>query len=68
MVGKQQRIDVGHMSGESNVVAWLQAHGYQPTPALVAEIFRAAKAANRTLHDDEIEGYVLRFAGATADA
>ena len=68
MVGKQQVIEVGHMSGESNVVAWLQAHGYQPVPSLVAEIYRAAKGANRTLHDDEIEGIVLRFASAPADA
>jgi 2-isopropylmalate synthase len=68
MVGKQQVIEVGHMSGESNVVAWLQAHGYQPVPSLVAEIFRAAKGANRTLHDDEIEGIVLRFASAPGEA
>jgi len=68
MVGKQQVIEVGHMSGESNVVAWLQAHGYDPVPSLVAEIFRAAKGATRTLHDDEIEGIVLRFASAPAEA
>ncbi len=68
MVGKKQIIDIGHMSGESNVVAWLQARGYQASPALVAEIFRAAKAASRTLHDDEIEGIVLRFTGAPGEA
>lgn len=68
MVGKKQVIDVGHMSGESNVVAWLQARGYQANPGLVAEIFRTAKAANRTLHDDEIEGIVLRFTGAPGEA
>ena len=56
------------MSGESNVVAWLEAHGYDPVPSLVAEVFRTAKSANRTLHDDELEGIVLRFASAPAEA
>ena len=68
MVGKQQVIEVGHMSGESNVIAWLEAHGYAPVPSLIAEVYRAAKGANRTLHDDEIESIVLRFASAPAEA
>ena len=38
MVGKHQVIEIGHMSGESNVVAWLSAHGYEPAAALVAEL------------------------------
>jgi len=60
MVGKKQVIEVGHMSGESNVVAWLTERGWAPTPELVAEVFRAAKRGNRTLHDDEIEAIVRR--------
>ena len=64
MVGKHQVIEVGHMSGESNVVAWLQRHGYQPTEALVMEVYRAAKQSNRTLHDDEILAIVRRFSSA----
>ncbi len=68
MVGKKQVIEVGHMSGESNVVAWLISHGYHPAPELVAEVFRSAKRTNRTLHDDEIEAIVRRFAAATGQA
>ena len=64
MVGKHQVIDVGHMSGESNVVAWLTTHGYDPTPALVAEVYRTAKQSNRTLHEDEILAIVKRFQSA----
>ncbi len=64
MVGKHQVIDIGHMSGESNVVAWLTTHGYEPEPALVAAVFRAAKASNRTLHDDEVLAIVRRFTSA----
>jgi 2-isopropylmalate synthase len=64
MVGKRQVIDIGHMSGESNVIAWLSNHGYQPEPALVAEVYRAAKASNRTLHEDEVMAIVRRFTSA----
>ena len=68
MVGKSQVIEIGHMSGESNVVAWLAARGYVPEPALVAEVFRAAKGSNRTLHDDEIQAIVRRFTSAPGTA
>jgi 2-isopropylmalate synthase len=68
MVGKRQIIEVGHMSGESNVIAWLTARGYVPTPQIVAELFRAAKQSNRTLHDDELEAIVARMMGAVGEA
>ena len=67
MVGKRQVIEVGHMSGESNVVAWLVERGYPAVPELVAEIFRSAKRSNRTLHDDEIYALVRRLLGPGAD-
>lgn len=68
MVGKQQVIEVGFMSGESNVIAWLRSNGYEPVPSLVAEVFRAAKRSNRTLHPDEIMDIVRRFTAAPAKA
>jgi isopropylmalate/homocitrate/citramalate synthase len=54
MVGLQQSIEVGFMSGVSNVVYWLNRHGVQADDRLVGEIFRAAKERNRILSDDEI--------------
>jgi 2-isopropylmalate synthase len=54
MVGSRQRIEVGFMSGVSNVVYWLHEHGLTPTDHLVEEIFRAAKERNRVLTDAEI--------------
>jgi len=54
MVGKRQEIEVGFMSGMSNIVYWLHAHGIEPKPHLVEEIFRAAKERNRVLSDDEL--------------
>jgi 2-isopropylmalate synthase len=54
MFGKEQEIEVGHYSGESNVVYWLRKRGYEPTPELVAAVLGAAKRGNRVLTDDEI--------------
>jgi 2-isopropylmalate synthase len=54
MVGRRQKIEVGPMSGESNVVYWLSDHGVEGTPELVAAIFQAAKTSDRVLTDDEI--------------
>ena len=54
MVGLRQRIEVGFMSGVSNVVYWLRQHGIEPSDGLVGEIFRAAKERNRVLSDDEL--------------
>lgn len=54
MFGKEQQIEVGHYSGESNVVYWLKKRGYEPTKNLVAAVLGAAKRGNRVLTDDEI--------------
>jgi 2-isopropylmalate synthase len=54
MVGRHQVIEVGFMSGVSNIVHWLHQHGIEPTDHLVAEIFRAAKERNRILSDQEL--------------
>lgn len=56
--GREQEIEVGHYSGESNVVYWLRKRGIEPTPALVAAVFGAAKRGNRVLTDDEIHQIV----------
>ncbi|MGE5186456.1 MAG: LeuA family protein [Acidobacteriota bacterium] len=52
--GKEQEIEIGHYSGESNVVYWLRKRGYEPKPELVAAVLAAAKRGNRVLTDDEI--------------
>jgi 2-isopropylmalate synthase len=54
MFGKEQEIEVGHYSGESNVVYWLKKRGYEPTKELVAAVLSAAKRGNRVLTNDEI--------------
>lgn len=71
-IGRAQRIEIGPVSGLSNVKYWLRAHGYDPEDeALARRIFDAAKAADRVLTDEEIEAVmgaagVGRAAGAGA--
>ena len=54
MFGKEQEIEIGHYSGESNVVYWLKKRGYEPTKELVTAVLGAAKRGNRVLSDDEV--------------
>ena len=61
LVGKSQTLEVGPLSGESNVIAWLDARGHGANPALVAALLRSAKRSDHTLSDDELEGIVARF-------
>ncbi len=57
MVGRVQEIEIGPMSGLSNVKAWLAAHGYDPDDEKACRIlFEAAKATDHTLTDGEIVG------------
>ncbi len=53
-VGLEQKIRVGPMSGKSNVVFWLEKHGFECTDERVEKIFRAAKESRRLLTDEEI--------------
>ncbi len=52
--GCRQQIEVGPMSGESNVIYWLHERGIEPAPDLVRAIFERAKASSRILEEDEI--------------
>jgi isopropylmalate/homocitrate/citramalate synthase len=54
LVGREQEIEVGPMSGRSNVVFWLEKHGLAPTDAVVDRIYAAAKSSNRVLSHEHI--------------
>lgn len=54
LIGCRQVIEVGPMSGESNVVYWLQERGIDADPELVSEIFGRAKEALAVLGEAEI--------------
>ena len=55
VLGREQRIEVGPMSGESNVIFWLESHGFEPTRERVARIVDRAKASDRLLSAPELD-------------
>ncbi|UCC79844.1 MAG: 2-isopropylmalate synthase [Candidatus Zixiibacteriota bacterium] len=62
VVGLRQIIEIGFMSGVSNIVFWLKQRGIEPEKELVDEIFRAAKQHNRVLSEKEIEE-IIKYHG-----
>jgi isopropylmalate/homocitrate/citramalate synthase len=54
LVGRQQQIDVGPMSGRSNVVYWLETRGLPVTDEVVDRIFAKAKSSSCVLTESEI--------------
>jgi isopropylmalate/homocitrate/citramalate synthase len=54
LFGLEQIIDVGPMSGKSNILFWLERHRMPVSDDVVERIFRYAKSSDHTLSDDEI--------------
>jgi len=52
--GMEQVIEIGPMSGKSNVQFWLEKHGFAAEPALVERIFELAKKSDHCLTEAEI--------------
>jgi 2-isopropylmalate synthase len=54
MIGRVQEIEIGPMSGVSNVTFWLNKRGIEPSPQVVESIFAAAKKGKTVLEEREI--------------
>ena len=54
LFGLEQIIDIGPMSGKSNVLFWLERHGVPASDEVVERIYKRAKASNHTLSEAEI--------------
>src|SRR6476469_379095 len=52
--GLEQIIEIGPMSGKSNVIFWLERKGMVASEELVDRIFQRAKASDRCLTEEEI--------------
>jgi len=50
----EQKIEIGPMSGKSNVIYWLEKRGIEPSEELVEKIFARAKQADRVLSEAEL--------------
>ncbi len=62
--GIDQRIEIGPMSGKSNVIFWLEKKGIEPRDVLVEKILALAKQADRLLSETEL----LAIASASLDS
>lgn len=54
MFGLEQVVEIGPLSGESNVIYWLKKRKIEPRDELVKKIFRAAKESTVVLTDEQI--------------
>jgi 2-isopropylmalate synthase len=63
MVGRTQEIEVGPMSGRSNVIHWLETRGLAATDEVVDRVFARAKNATHVLTEEEILEEVRREGG-----
>ena len=54
LFGLEQVIEIGPMSGKSNVLFWLERHQIPADDALVARLLEAAKQSARVLREDEL--------------
>jgi 2-isopropylmalate synthase len=54
LVGREQEVDVGPMSGRSNVVFWLEKRGLKASDEIIDRIFAKAKASASVLSEQEI--------------
>ncbi|HEV3467885.1 MAG TPA: LeuA family protein [Pyrinomonadaceae bacterium] len=54
LFGMRQQIEVGPMSGRSNVVFWLESRGLEATDERVQRIYDRAKSARGVLSEDEV--------------
>lgn len=68
LVGRGQLVEVGPMSGESNVVCWLEDHDIEPDAELVKAIFARAKASDRVVPEAELLELCRQHAAAQSGA
>ena len=62
LIGRRQEIEVGPMSGESNVVHWLETRKIEPTRDRVQAVFQRAKSVDRVLTENEIHAVLIALA------
>jgi len=67
LFGLEQVIEIGPLSGRSNVIYWLEKHQIAAAEELVSRIFDAAKKAERVMSDDEILALCAAAPGSRAN-
>jgi 2-isopropylmalate synthase len=59
--GLKQVIRIGHMSGRSNIIHWLESRGMEASEDLVAHLFEVAKSQPRNMEEVEVEDAIKAF-------
>jgi 2-isopropylmalate synthase len=54
LFGLKQVIEIGPMSGKSNVIYWLESRGFEASEERVARIFEHAKKSSSVLEEQEV--------------
>jgi 2-isopropylmalate synthase len=54
LFGLKQKIEIGPMSGKSNVIYWLESRGLEATEERVSRIFEHAKQSSSVLEEEEV--------------
>jgi 2-isopropylmalate synthase len=54
LFGLKQKIEIGPMSGKSNVIYWLESRGLEATEDRVSRIYEHAKQSSSVLEEDEV--------------
>ena len=66
LIGRSQEIEVGPMSGSSNVIFYLSQRGIVASQELIQAVLLVAKESNRILQEPEIMAIVRRFENVTS--
>jgi 2-isopropylmalate synthase len=66
LIGRSQEIEIGPMSGGSNVIFYLSQRGIAASHELTQAVLLAAKESNRILQESEILAIVRRFENVTS--
>lgn len=67
LFGLEQVIEIGPMSGKSNIIFWLEKHSIEPQDELIGKIFAAVKKYDRVLEDEEVLALCGSEAARSAD-
>ena len=59
--GLRQKIEIGPMSGQSNIIFWLQQQDIDPEPELVEKIYDCAKESTMLLSDSQIHTIIKNY-------
>tara|TARA_B110000902_G_scaffold267200_1_gene359062 strand:- start:1264 stop:2520 length:1257 start_codon:yes stop_codon:yes gene_type:complete len=59
--GLEQKIRIGHMSGRSNIIWWLNKNEYKITDGLLEYLFNVAKSQIRLMEDEEVHSAIAKF-------